>query len=88
MTVPCDKQLMFDVLITGQTTTNKKLDNIQETLTLLAVQGEKVSTLEKKSLDIERRVRKIEDQPRRFLVWCGGVFSVVAAAWMIYRLNF
>ena len=88
MTVPCDKQPMFDVLITGQSTTNKKLDNIQETLTLLAVQGEKVSALEKKSLDIEGRVRKIEDQPRKFLVWCGGVISVVVAAWVTYQLNF
>ena len=88
MTVPCDKQPMFDILIASDKKAHEKLDRISTTLQILAVQGEKVSTLEKKSLDIEGRVRKIEDQPRKFLVWCGGVISVVVAAWMIYRLNF
>jgi hypothetical protein len=81
MTQPCDKDHRFDKI-------DDQLEKIASALIAVAVQGERVQALEKKSDDQESRLRKIEDQPRKFLIWIGGIISVVVSAWVIFQLNF
>ena len=90
MTTPCDKgPLLQEILhsIHGQGDT---LNAINKTLENVAIQGERVTTLEKKSEDIEARLRKLE--PLRFLFpilkWVSVVGGGVAIAWTTYLLGF
>jgi hypothetical protein len=84
----CDKGPILERLLSDSERSHEKLDQIATALTALAVQKERVDALGKKSEDHEQRIRKIEDQPRKLIVWCGGITSSVAAAWVIYRLGF
>ena len=90
MTTPCDKAPLIDLIIEDNKETHKKLDKVIDVLSAVAVQGERVTTLEKKAEDIENRLRKLE--PLRFLFpifkWLSVVGGVVASAWATYRLGF
>lgn len=89
MSTPCDKGPLLEEILHNSHRQSNTLEAIGQTLQEVAKQGERVTTLEKKSEDQEARLRKLE--PLRFifpvLKWVGGVGGVVAAGYLTYQVG-
>jgi len=87
----CDKGPMLEMLGVSIKETHSKLDRIADILTQVAVQEVRVTSLEKKLEASGVRLRKLEDQPRRFFMWLfgsiAGIFFFLIAAWMKNRMG-
>jgi hypothetical protein len=92
MTTPCDKGPLLNEILHNIHRQGDSLDEIGQTLKAVAVQGERVSALEKKTEDHEGRLRVVEDRPMRkaakLFKWIGAVSGSVVGAWTIYHLGF
>lgn len=79
MTTPCDKGPMLERM-------ENKLESIHNVVTDIALQNQRITTLETASVDHEGRIRKIEKTPIRVLYWIAGIAATVIGGFFTHRL--
>lgn len=85
----CDKGPLIEQLREDSKETHKKLDKVIDVLSAVAVQGERVTTLEKKTDDQEARIRTLEPLLLviKIVKWAAGIFGSLGVVYLTYLLG-
>jgi len=79
MTIPCTQE--SNIIEIGNTV--KKIHSV---VTDLALQNQRIGTLETTSVDHEKRIRRFERTPVKLLCWGMGIVGTITAAWATHML--
>lgn len=79
MTTPCDKGPILNEI-------KEDIKSIHKVVTDIALQNQRITTLEGTTLDHEGRIRRIERTPIRVLYWVAGIVAMVIGGYLTHRL--